>query len=312
MTPKVSIIIPVYNAAPYIEQCYKSISSQTFTDWEVIFVNDGSTDNSEDLCNKIAISDSKVTVISTKNSGVSTARNIGLSAATGEYVTFVDVDDYLGEAFLTTIAKADEDLIITQYLCFDEDNNTSDGENVKPVPSTSDAGAIRSYLAEYLHQNIMRTPWGKFFRRDIIKDLRFPKGQKIGEDSVFVFNALARIKSIKTVGDVFYMWRTHKEFFIEKYQMPVDTAIQYLVNELKAYRNIGVSSPHLEMTLYCTFFALSEKSIKLQRWKWFSRPAIINIWESIDFDYKNIHRKKFKKYRCLTWLYRFLDYNRFK
>ncbi|MBP3280386.1 MAG: glycosyltransferase, partial [Butyrivibrio sp.] len=91
--PELSIVIPVYNGGKYIQQCYEGIASQSFKDWEAIFVDDGSFDDSPSILDGIATSDSKVTVIHKENGGTATARNAGLDAASGRYITFLDCDD---------------------------------------------------------------------------------------------------------------------------------------------------------------------------------------------------------------------------
>ena len=310
--PKVSIIIPVYNAERYLHQCLDSILSQRYLRCEVILVNDGSSDSSLEICNSYAKLYKWIKVIDKQNGGVSTARNTGLREATGDYIAFVDVDDYLGDNFFAPLANAKEDIIFMQYKCFDELGSVTDGENIAPLKSTNSLKEIQEYLSLWLHQNIMRTPWGKFIRREIISDESFPIGQTVGEDSVFVFNILSKIKSIRTADNSYYMWRTHSDFFIQKYQLPVNTAIKYLVNEINAYRKIGVLSPKLESSLYFTFFILAEKSIGIFRWRWFSRPIVFNIWKEINLDYKNRHQKKFKKYRWLMPFYSVMDRGKFQ
>ncbi len=311
MIPKLSIIIPVYNASAYIKQCIDSIYRQKFTDWELILVNDGSTDDSETICKKYAFNDERVVLIHQENAGVSTARNTGISYAKGKYIAFIDADDYMGDDFLTPMENDNnEDIIFTQYLCFDN-KGTNEGENIQPTTTISNTKAVKKYLADWLHQNIMRTPWGKFIKKDTISDCRFPIGQRIGEDSVFMFNVLSKVKTIKTVESATYMWRSHSDNFAEKYKLSVNTSIQYLVNIYNAYRTIGVSSPHLEATLYFTFFMLAEKSLGIFRWRWFARPVIISLWKSIDYDYKLIHKKKFDKYKTMQFIYKIIDNNKY-
>lgn len=305
--PSVSVIIPIYNASEYISKCIESIKESDYPDIEVLLVNDGSSDNSLDICRSLEKNYSWIKVLDKPNGGVSTARNAGLIKAKGDYVTFVDVDDYLGDNFFSPLKCAKEDIIFLQYKCFDEAGNITDGENVPLLPTTYSRSDIRKYLASWLHQNIMRTPWGKFIRREVIGNITFPIGQKIGEDSVFIFNILARIKSMRTVDDVYYMWRTHSDCFIQKYQLPVNTAIKYLVNEIQAYKNIGVKSNKLEKVLYFTFYVLSEKYIGVFRWKWFARPVIYKIWMEIESEYKNRHKKKFEKYKWLRPYYALVD-----
>ncbi|MBQ4521247.1 MAG: glycosyltransferase [Bacteroidaceae bacterium] len=310
---KVSIIIPIYNAEKYIQTCIDSITSQSYNDWELILVNDGSKDASLLLCRDYAEKYPQIHVFTKENGGVSSARNLGLQKAQGDYVLFVDVDDYLSEDFFCFFQDypITEDVVFLQYKCFDNNGNISEGENIEPVSGITDINQIHLYFSKWLHQNIMRTPWGKLIKRDIIHNKSFPIGQTIGEDSVFMFSILAEVKSIRTVDNSFYMWRTHADFFIKKYQLPVEKSIEYLCNIYNAYSKIGTPSPHLETTLYITFYSLSKKSMSIFKWKWFSRPIIRELWESIDYDYKYIHKKKFKIYGFLSSFYQKIDKNKF-
>ena len=103
--PKVSIIVPVYNVEQYLRQCLDSILVQTFTDWECILVDDGSTDCSKDICDEFANKDSRFRVVHKKNGGVSSARNKGIELSRGVYITFVDADDTIDKDVLSAVNK---------------------------------------------------------------------------------------------------------------------------------------------------------------------------------------------------------------
>lgn len=310
---KISIIIPIYNAEQHIESCINSIISQKFKDWELILINDGSKDNSLAICNSFSKKDQRIRVLTKENGGVSSARNMGLKDIKGEYVTFIDVDDYLSENFFDLFNNENitEDFVFLQYKCFDNKGNISDGENIPPTAPIIGKEKINRYLSEWLHQNIVRVPWGKFIKSNIIKDKLFPIGQTIGEDSVFIFSVLAKAKSIRTIDNIYYMWRTHADDFAQKYQLPTEKSIEFLCNTYNSYRKIEAPSPHLEATLYFTFYILAEKSIGRCKWRWFSRPVIRKLWNSIDYEYKFVHKNKFKKYRIFEFIYRFVDKNKF-
>ena len=102
ITPKISVIVPVYNAEKYLHRCIDSILSQTFTDFELLLIDDGSKDGSGAICDEYAAKDNRVRVFHKENGGVSSARNLGLDNACGEWVTFVDADDYVRPSYLAT------------------------------------------------------------------------------------------------------------------------------------------------------------------------------------------------------------------
>ena len=121
--PKISVIVPVYKVEPYLQKCIDSILAQTFRDFELILVDDGSPDNCPAICDAAAGKDERVRVIHRKNAGLSAARNAGLSAARGEYIGFVDSDDYIAPQMYQTLydamVKNDAQLAICNYTCID-------------------------------------------------------------------------------------------------------------------------------------------------------------------------------------------------
>ena len=130
--PKISIIVPVYKAEPYLHRCIDSILAQTFTDWELLLIDDGSPDSSGEICDEYASRDSRIQVFHKENGGVSSARNMGLDSMRGEYVTFVDADDCLYvdalEVFMAHIVKYDLDFAQCEFnRIFDEKNRGQDG-----------------------------------------------------------------------------------------------------------------------------------------------------------------------------------------
>ena len=119
MGPKISVIIPVYNAGKTLHRCVDSILVQTFSDFEVLLIDDGCKDNSGNICDEYAKKDSRVKVVHKDNGGVSSARNVGLNKAKGEWITFIDADDYIASDFFSVIDNNDCDFIIGQSHHFD-------------------------------------------------------------------------------------------------------------------------------------------------------------------------------------------------
>ena len=161
---KVSVVVPVYNCDKYINKCLESISGQTFKDLEIILVDDGSTDASGELCDAFAKKDDRVKVYHKPNGGVSSARNFGLSKASGEYVMFVDSDDYI---LSDGIKKAEEYLLKSVDLIFfapTENMLKHDSEKYKEM---SRFDVIENYS---VWQKYFYSPWSKFFKKSIIAE----------------------------------------------------------------------------------------------------------------------------------------------
>lgn len=203
---KVSVIIPVYNGAAFVEGCLQSITNQSFRDIEVIVVDDGSTDNTYQLCEAAASIDERVRLIQQKNAGVSAARNAGLSAASGDYVTFVDADDYLVEDAVEVLVKAalqGADFVIASYEKFC-------GNKAKAVIRQK-----TEYTRESARMNmdsfdkLIWSPWGKLFKRSIITEhaICFNTSLPLGEDHVFNLSYCSFATKIMILSDVVYRYR---------------------------------------------------------------------------------------------------------
>ncbi len=191
MEVKVSVVIPVYNAGPYIAQCIESLLNQTLQSCQFIFVNDGSLDDSAVTIDKYRKSDERVVLIEQKNQGVSAARNRGMDAATGEYIGFVDADDCIEEDMferLYTAAKhSGADAAISNIEA------EMDGKQVitkYPFPSNKKLGRdfIETELLPYfLKSDNLNAVWNKIYKTRIIKDnhIQFPDNIALGEDGIF-------------------------------------------------------------------------------------------------------------------------------
>lgn len=193
----ISVIIPVYNVKQYIERCIDSILNQTYKNIEIILVDDGSTDGCDEICNMYAEKDKRIKVVHIKNSGVSNARNVGLKLANGNFITFVDADDYIDMTCIEKMYK----------LCTDEqcdigiigilENNelakktNASGESTNMVLSAEDA--LKEMLNEkYYYGNV----WGKIYKTNIWKDTYFNENTAIGEDMEVLYKVLLKSNKV--------------------------------------------------------------------------------------------------------------------
>lgn len=208
-TPKISVIVPVYNVEKYIHQCIDSILGQTFIDFELLLIDDGSPDNCGAICDDYAVKDPRVRVFHQENAGVSAARNKGLDEARGEWISFVDSDDWLDEAHLNNYMRKIDccnsaDLIFQGYKLVA--NNIYRDNNIKISKSTN--ALLKSVLILEL-RDLFGWTWIKIFKRDFIvmHSLRFDESLSIGEDYLFTLNYCQYIKSVEVVYSSTYYYR---------------------------------------------------------------------------------------------------------
>lgn len=174
--PKVSVIVPVYNVEKYLRRCIDSILTQTFTDFELILVDDGSLDNSPAICDEYSQKDGRVNVIHKTNGGVSAARNCGLDIACGEYIAFCDSDDYWAPSFLDrlvhTLVSESADCAVSNYVAIDESGQmirqTTIPEAIKNL--TNPEERLQYLLQDILGGKSGWEVWKRLFRLDIIQD----------------------------------------------------------------------------------------------------------------------------------------------
>jgi glycosyltransferase involved in cell wall biosynthesis len=203
---KISIVVPVYNAEEYLDRCLHSVLDQEFTSYEVILVDDGSTDASWLICDRYSSTDPRFITLHQPNKGVSAARNAGINMAQGEYVMFLDADDaLLPDALESMVASASgEDVVIGGYGVFI--NNVPSSE-VMPADTVSYKG--HDY-ARFFEDNLLPycelldAPWAKLFRTKAIRRIRFNEDMDYAEDKLFVFEVLSKCTSILTVSKAVY------------------------------------------------------------------------------------------------------------
>lgn len=193
---KISVIVPVYNSDKYLKRCIHSIKFQTFKDWELILINDGSTDKSGCICDFYAKQDKRIKVIHKSNSGVSSARNIGIEKSKGEYITFVDSDDWIESDFFEKIVKEMEKMnvpvLISGYLK-DNGNITINRFKGKYKEIIDINKAQKEF---FLCNKFSWAIYAKFYKREILDKIRFDSRFKIGEDMLFFWQVLNRVKKI--------------------------------------------------------------------------------------------------------------------
>lgn len=207
MLPSISVIIPVYNARDYLKRCLDSVLNQDFTDFEVILVDDGSTDESGGICDEYAERDSRITVYHKKNEGASLARKYGLERAGGEYVTFVDSDDWVAPNYLSTLFRLIKDYNVSISAC--GVCRIKEGDTIY-----DDCKDYKSYFLPY-EQLIPRFYkyefWGfpgKLYLRSTLQTLAFPDAT-IGEDYYVMAQLFNKERQIAYTEEPLYFYEYH-------------------------------------------------------------------------------------------------------
>lgn len=241
---KISIIVPVYNAEKYLHRCVDSILAQTFTDFELLLINDGSKDSSGAICDEYAALDSRVRVFHKENGGVSSARNMGLDNAKGEWITFVDSDDWIETNYLNQLCniKTKSDLYLSGYKPYLMDIKDVAYKNIEEIKSI-----LNKHI--FYFSNV----WGKLFRSDIIKQYKimFDKNMNYAEDTIFVFTYLQHIRSIHTIASFGYYYENSDSSLCKQTRTPKQGIYIFtnLCNKLLNLKDIF----KIEIDIYCAY-----------------------------------------------------------
>ena len=223
MNPKISIIIPVYNVEKYLEKCLSSVLNQTLDSLEVIAINDGSTDGSLEILEHFSNQDQRLKVINQVNQGVSAARNKGLSLAQGEYIGFVDADDYIeAEMYEKLYECANQykcDVIVANVL-----DETSESRTVSLKFETGKVEVPHNHMDEFLKEHFFKfghAVWHKLFHRHLIEEhqLNFHSYQEVSsEDMLFNLSVLACAESIYYLNEPLYHYVIHENSLTKSYR----------------------------------------------------------------------------------------------
>lgn len=200
---EVSMIVPVYQVEKYIAQCIESVLNQTFKDFELILIDDGSKDQSGSICDLYAAKDDRILVIHTENRGAAAARNVGLDHASGRYITFIDGDDYLDEHMIARmyeeIEHSEYDMVVCDFLNLlpDEEDNFI----VHLQEETVNGRNVLEHLKNERNYGLWTIVWNKIYKREVLENLRFPDG-KYFEDEFFSNQLYLFSNQIHVIPDV--------------------------------------------------------------------------------------------------------------
>lgn len=252
----VSVVIPVYNVSDYLERCLHSVVNQSYRNLEIILVDDGSTDNSSIICDRYAKKDRRITVFHQSNQGVSAARNIALNEASGDFVVFVDSDDFLFPDSISNRLKAMNeayDLVMGRIQRVDETGAIIDESRFEKQPTVNKIAFLEELFNEEAcgYQGFL---FDKMFRAQIIKEnsIIFNTKVKINEDRLFVFEYALYCNRVKYIPEILYVYCQRAESATAKIKATVSSAELSAVLSFIEMRQLSQKSAPQIYHVLCT------------------------------------------------------------
>lgn len=206
MDSLISVIVPIYNVEKYLDRCVDSIINQTYKNLEIILVDDGSPDNCPQMCDDYAKKDSRIKVVHKKNGGLSDARNAGMKVATGEYVSFIDSDDYVSldfyETLFQTMIDNDSDIVECGVVKFYEDNNFDEYSDDLKVTNYDTLDGLEGLINE---NPFKQHVWNKLYKTNIALDISYAVG-KLNEDEFWTYQTFGKAKKVTRINKTMYYY----------------------------------------------------------------------------------------------------------
>lgn len=287
----VSVIVPVYNTEQYLPACLDSLLHQTIIDFEVIVVDDGSIDRSSIICDEYALKDDRFKVYHLSNGGVSNARNYGLSKAKGEYVTFVDSDDFVDNDYIEQLVNAigvGADIVMSGIILFDESSAklssvTLDSRKYDLMHNGKDAFMVAT-------MDTITSPVTKLYKKSIVEkhNVRFRQGQSYGEDREFNIDFLYRTSIVVTVSYVGYHYRRGVINSLSQVNDPqshLDIDLRYIY-KVKSFFDIkcvvGYSDRYIVNRLFHIFNDRISQMVMLKKLACSEIRAVLNTYKNVE------------------------------
>ena len=265
----ISIIVPVYKVEKYLEKCVKSILKQTYTNLEIILVDDGSPDKCGQLCDELAKTDNRIKVFHKENGGLSDARNYGVERANGEYIGFVDSDDYIHECMYEELYKA----IKKSGTSIAECGVTRVYKNtLRPHYEGEDYFLVldrEGYLKEYLeNKRLYGSAWCKLIHRDLAKKIKFPTG-KIYEDAFYTLELLKTVDRYTLISGNYYYYYIRENSITTRPFSSKDMDYIEIMNEIEDYTlaNFPIFKEQLLVRLAFAYISIFNQLLEVDGYK---------------------------------------------
>lgn len=314
MGEKISVVVPVYNVEAYLERCVESILQQTYAHFELILINDGSTDSSGQICDHLASQYENIKVYHSENAGVSNARNMGIQLATGSWVTFIDSDDFVTQDYLATLASAVEGLNVGFVIA--PLHHIKNGI-VTDLPSHSGKTELWS-TEETMKELLMTTrtsffPVAKLFKRDLLADEKFNTNYHLAEDALFLTELLLKTRCSCVFIDKPVYYYDHREgsatTSVNRHVFDTIEVYQQIIAQVsQAFPNLKYELINRECWSYITVY---DKIIFTSREEYQKEKAELRTWivQHRREIWKDAYFTTFRKVAILSlvispWLYK--------
>lgn|SRR5690625_2728118 len=307
---KISIIVPIYNSGLFLKKSIESILNQTYNNLEIILVNDGSTDNSLEICTYYKSIDPRIRLINQENSGVSSARNAGLECATGDFIGFVDSDDYIDatmyEKMLKKAIEMEADIVECGYFTVDSKNGTKTSYPLKSQVILGKENCIKNYLSR---NNTTNFNVNKLYKATLIANLRYPN-YKYSEDYWFNSKVFSKCEVKVTLKDALYYYVQHDESAVRK-DFDLEERLDVIKAGIDVYNFVKKSHPVLEgyPAYYICNNIITFSMILINNKQKNTRQKIKQLRMVFKKYYKNIDSGRLKKRKKIKFvLYYFNPY----
>jgi len=240
----ISIIVPIYKVEGYLYRCVESILQQSYVSLEIILIDDGSPDSCPQICDEYAMKDKRIKVIHKRNGGLSDARNMGIEAATGAYITFVDSDDFIHphyvQSLLTLIQETDADIAVGDFTSFQNMPPIMESESERLQGTYGSKEAIFQLYVKSSHRKIQFvTAWGKLYKTNLFQVIRYPVG-KIHEDAYTTYKLYASATKIAYINQSLYCYFLRPTGIMGRgFSLKSLDIIPALQERLQFFKNLG-------------------------------------------------------------------------
>lgn len=276
--PILSIIIAIYNAEKTISRCIDSILKQSFSNFEVLLINDGSKDLSGDICEKYADKDKRIRVFHKNNGGVCSARNLGLDNMRGMWFTFVDSDDELtSDALNIKWETLKEDLIILPFFTI----NLSGKKELIEFSKVKDISNKTSFFYNDINNNSIKYICSKIYRRDTLGNIKFDSNIRFSEDTLFNLTYISKCVTIRPIFHPFYIYYKDDIIFWNKYEHSITESVYSLKILHTAYMNSNLYCPQIAIDIFFNFKRLCQNDINKAPSLWYNNNVVKTVYNTI-------------------------------